>query len=98
MQPAWQATRLLYSRQEVHNRVRAGGRQIDLPSRYLVTVLDKQFQTLGNGELVMSMATPGQHRTWIFGTSLRAAAAGLVSAIMFVLMLGATDAVQAQTF
>src|SRR5450759_1091312 len=44
----------------------------------------------------MSMASPGQHRTWIFGTSLRAA--GLALAIMFVLLLGASEAVQAQTF
>jgi hypothetical protein len=43
----------------------------------------------------MSMATPGQHRTWIFGTSLRVAAAGLALAIMFVLLLGASEAVRA---
>ena len=46
----------------------------------------------------MSMASRGQHRTWIFGTSLRAAAAGLALAVMFVLLLGASEAVQAQTF
>jgi uncharacterized repeat protein (TIGR03803 family) len=46
----------------------------------------------------MSVVSPGQHRIWIFGTSLRAAAAGLALAIMFVLTLGATEAIQAQTF
>lgn len=46
----------------------------------------------------MNMVSPGQQRTWIFGTRLRAAAAGLALAIMFVLMLGATEAAQAQTF
>ena len=46
----------------------------------------------------MSMVTPGQHRTWIFRSSLRSAAAGLALAIMFVLTIGATRAVQAQTY
>ena len=46
----------------------------------------------------MSMVTPGQHRTWIFRSSLRAAAAGLALAIMFVLTIGAAGAVQAQTY
>ncbi len=46
----------------------------------------------------MSMVTPGQHRTWIFRSSLRSAAAGLALAIMFVLTIGATRTVQAQTF
>ena len=46
----------------------------------------------------MSMANPGQHRIGIFETGRRAAAAGLALAIMLVLALGATEAVQAQTF
>ena len=44
------------------------------------------------------MVSPGQHRTRIFRTSLRAAAAGLALAIMFLLTVGATEAVQAQTY
>ena len=44
------------------------------------------------------MVSPGQHRTRIFQTSLRAAAAGLALAIMFLLTVGATEAVQAQTY
>ncbi|MFZ0914619.1 MAG: choice-of-anchor tandem repeat GloVer-containing protein, partial [Candidatus Korobacteraceae bacterium] len=46
----------------------------------------------------MSMANPGQHRIWILETGRRAAAAGLALAIMLALTLGATEAVQAQTF
>ena len=46
----------------------------------------------------MSMANPGQHRIGIFETGWRAAAAGLALAIMLVLTLGATEAVQAQTY
>jgi uncharacterized repeat protein (TIGR03803 family) len=46
----------------------------------------------------MSMANPGQHRIWIFETGRRAAAAGLGLAIVFALTLGATEAVQAQTY
>jgi uncharacterized repeat protein (TIGR03803 family) len=44
------------------------------------------------------MVTPGQYRTWISLTSLRAAAVGLALAIVFALTIGATDALQAQTF
>ena len=46
----------------------------------------------------MSMANPGQRRIGIFETGRRAAAAGLGLAIMFALTLGATEAVQAQTY
>src|ERR1019366_5953849 len=46
----------------------------------------------------MSMVNPGQHRIWIFETGRRAVVAGLALAIMLVLMLSATEAVQAQTF
>ena len=46
----------------------------------------------------MSMVNPGQHRIWIFETGWRAAAAGLALAIMLVLMLSATEAVQAETY
>jgi uncharacterized repeat protein (TIGR03803 family) len=44
------------------------------------------------------MVSRGQYRTWNFWTSLRAAAAGLALAIMFLLTVGATEAVQAQTY
>ena len=44
------------------------------------------------------MVSRGQYRTWNFRTSLRAAAAGLALAIMFLLTVGATEAVQAQTY
>jgi uncharacterized repeat protein (TIGR03803 family) len=44
------------------------------------------------------MVSRGQYRTRIFRTSLRAAAAGLALAIMFLLTVGATEAVQAQTY
>ncbi len=46
----------------------------------------------------MSLANQREHRIWVFGTSRRAAAVGLGLAIMFVLTIGATEAVQAQTF
>jgi uncharacterized repeat protein (TIGR03803 family) len=44
------------------------------------------------------MVSPGQHRIWIFRSSLRAAASGLALATMFVLTIGASKAVQAQTY
>ena len=46
----------------------------------------------------MSMVNPEQHRMGIFEIGRRAAAAGLGLAIMFALTLGATEAVQAQTY
>jgi uncharacterized repeat protein (TIGR03803 family) len=46
----------------------------------------------------MSMVNPGVHRIWIVETGRRAAVAGLGLAIMLVLTLGATEAVQAQTY
>jgi hypothetical protein len=46
----------------------------------------------------MSMVSPGEHRIVIFGTGLRAMAVGLALAIGFVLALGASGGLQAQTF
>ncbi len=46
----------------------------------------------------MSLANQREHRISVFGTSRRAAAVGLGLAIVFVLTIGATEAVQAQTF
>jgi len=43
------------------------------------------------------MASPGQHRTWIFGINLQAAAVALVFVFLF-LMFVASQSVQAQTF
>jgi uncharacterized repeat protein (TIGR03803 family) len=44
------------------------------------------------------MVTPGQYRTWIFLTGLRAAIASLALAVAFVLIMGTAESVQAQTF
>ena len=46
MQPAWQATRLLYTRQGVHNRVALVARRSTCRRGYLGASFGKQFQTL----------------------------------------------------
>jgi len=44
------------------------------------------------------MGSQGQHRIWIFGTSLRAAAVALAMAIVFALTVFVTRSAQAQTY